>query len=345
MNKKFITTCLTTNALSIAAAITVDFNNTVTVENVPQCSEGAGNARIEPMNSINPWPGCFVTPKSFEVKVYKILLIPSDSSLAPVVVYTESSPSYVDIASNNFNPLRDFSSLPDGKYSKIEMIVDSRYRISVDERIPNLDGSTSRVISYEQGYNTPSLWTNPSTSNANGLNNIDFSGGGKTDLKYLFPRLSDTDATEATKIEFLQRAFWLESSTVTIETFGGAYGEKAIWTFSNHPTIQKITHFLNLDANGNTLTPNGSYSGKRATVTIDLASDFEYDSTKGVVVNWTWDIQKMFWIAFKSTNQVGYQEKSDINMMTLGPYSFDIKLDIVEKKASGLDELESLSEL
>ena len=344
MKKKIITTCLTTAALSVATAITVDFNNTLSVEDVPRCSEGAGNARIEPMIGDNPWPGCFATPRSFEVKVYKILFIPTDSSLEPVVVYAEPNPQYVDIAGNNFNPLRDFSSLPDGKYSKIEMVIDSKYRISVDERIPNLDGSTTRVISYEQGYNTPVQWTNPATSNVNGLNNIDFSGGGKTDLKYIFPRLSDTDTTEATKVEFLQRAFWLESTIVSIVKYGGAYGEKAIWTFSNHPTIQKITHFLNLDANGNAITPNGSYSGKRATVTIDLASDFEYDSTKGVVVNWTWDIQKMFWLAFRSTGQAGYQEKSDINMMTLGPYSFDIKLDIVEKKASGLDELESLTQ-
>lgn len=344
MKKKILTMGLSVAVLSAATAITVDFNNTVSVENVPRCIDGAGNARIEPMNSFNPWPGCFATPKSFEVKVYKILFIPADTSLAPVEVYSESAPSYVDIAGNNFNPIRDFNSLPDGKYSKIEMVVDSKYRILVDEKIPNLDGSTSRVISYEQGYNTPTQWTNPATGNVNGLNNIDFSGGGKTDLKYIFPRLSDTDNAEATKVEFLQRAFWLESSIVSIVKFGGAYGEKAIWTFTNHPTIKKITHFLNLDQNGNAITPNGSYLGKRATVTIELENDFDYDSSKGVVVSWTWDIQKMFWLAFKSTLQAGYNEKSDINMMTLGPYSFDIKLDLVEKKASGLDLVENLAQ-
>lgn len=310
---------------------------TVSIDNAVKCSEGyskvdlGGSLRFRSNVSDPTWPSCYASPSAFMVKIFSIKFIPSNSALAPVVVYRNDNPDFVDLAASDVSLLNNFDNLPSGSYSAIELVVDSAFKIKIDEPIPTLDGSSSRVISKvlaPEGVNFV---------NNIGLTNINFTMDGHPSIKHVLPRISDT-ATSAELIDFEQKAFWYQSDNIQITKYGGdnsqrrAYGHKATWSVNDHPVIGSIVHFLNLDETGTPwdLDNSGfSYPKTRGTITLNLKNNLNYNRDSGLMVDWKWDIRKMFWLGFLSESG-----STPIKMITLGPYSFDLNFTEVTRASA-----------
>ena len=163
--KKLIKILLASLAtIGTAWAAVVITLSVVGLDSIPRCSDGISLVRVSIMST--DWPACYASPTKFEVKIYSISLVNDQGQEESL--YSNANPSYVDIVGNNFNPIRDLTTLPVGDYTKVKMVVGSTYRITVDEQVPNMDGSTSRIISYETG--RPSNWSISNTGISMGGN-------------------------------------------------------------------------------------------------------------------------------------------------------------------------------
>jgi hypothetical protein len=331
--------------VSAAWAAVVITLSVVGLDSIPKCSDGVSLVRVNIMNT--DWPACFASPTKFEVKIYSISLVNDQGQEEPL--YSNANPSYVDIVGNNFNPIRDLTTLPVGDYTKVKMVVGSTYRITVDEQVPNMDGSTSRIISYETG--RPSNWK---------ISNTGISMGGNPNLALVFPR-NTNDSAEP--LEFQHNAYIFSGQDMTLSeklfytsdsndrnssiSQYGAYFFKSVWRLTNS-TISSITHHLNLNTAGNSLDLWGSSNPYdnvgRATITMDLASNFVYTGNDGIIINWTWDLSKMFMFGMSSGSGTfgGAATTNRINLIALGPYSFDLSFTAVPKESSGLNEVEAV---
>lgn len=309
------------------AGLTMASLPVVSIDNAVKCSDGyskvdlGGSLRFRSNGSDPTWPSCYASPSAFMVKIFSIKFVPADASLQPVVVYRNDSPDFVDLAAANTQILSNFDNLPSGTYKAIELVVDSAFKIKIDEQVPTLDGTTSRVITKvlsPEGVNFV---------NNTGLSNINFTMDGHPNIKHVLPRVDDTNVA-AELIDFEQKAFWYQSDNIQITKYGGdssqrrAYGHKASWSVADHPVIGSIVHFLNLTDTGTPLDLDNSgftYPKTRGTITLNLKNNLNYNRDNGLLVDWKWDIRKMFWLGFLSESG-----SSPIKMITLGPYSFDL---------------------
>lgn len=286
-----VLSALFATALFAATVVTID-NSSGPLEDAPNCSSGMKlltfsnlPGRSSGAFSSNSFYGCFANPTKFEVKIYSISLV--DLSDNETVIYQTTNPSYVDIISNQFNPVRDLASLTPGTYKSIKLTLDYDYKITLDEQVASdSSGNVSRVITY------------PAGNSNNPVNNASVTGDGSGTLRQVFKRDANATAEAVTlrHISFLTGGTSMTLSNVGWQyyyTGGGGYGGgtvgrdtttgcyqipgvrtfctaseiatlvrqdgneypyEATWnTSSSSSTITSINHALNLDVNGNVL--------------------------------------------------------------------------------------------
>ena len=360
-NKKIIAVLGAMVAFGGFASVNVS-NEVVSLNDLPACSVGSAKVYVKSMNT--NWPTCYAAPKKFEVKIYQISLV--DDSGNEVSLYNKQAPDYADLIGSNFNPIRDLKDIPSGRYTKIKMIVDTKYRVTIDENVPNLDGTTSRVITSESGRQARN-------SGSFKVKNTGMTMGGTPDLKYAIPR---DDSSVAEALEIKHNAYVFSGGAMTISDFPyysnnnsardaapfnySQWGMTSTWDSASSSSIQTIKHSLNIDSAGaavdlwthpldnssNWYEPYNEVS--KATIELTLKQPLQYDADAGYVMTWSWDVAKMFVLGFVTLEQTGslryntYIAKSDINFFSLGPYEFSLDISKVTKQDSNLQEIEQI---
>ena len=212
--------------LAIAATVTID-STPDTLDKTPNCSLGLkkmnNDSEIKRYYSNGVFTdgnfyGCFANPKQFQVKIYSISLV--DANGNETSLYNPTTPTYVDIINNRFNPVKDISSLTDGTtYTKVKMVVDSNYKIMIDEQVPRGGATTSRVITHGDTSNPSSVgasapahssWVTP-------LTNQGVTGNGSGNVRAFFARDASTTAT---LITFLHNGFMMGGQGISLSNVG-----------------------------------------------------------------------------------------------------------------------------
>ena len=292
---KYVKTTLTTAAIFTATAIFAAsvFVDTTPgpLEDAPNCSNGLKllsfsnlPGRSSGAFDSNAFYGCFANPAKFQIKIYSISLV--DAANNETVIYKNANPEYVDIINNQFNPVRDLTSLPLGTYKQVKLTIDTDYKLTVDENIASdTSGNVSRVISYPAGNSYASV------------SNTGITGDGSATLRNIFRRDASGTAEPVTlrHIAFVTggtnmtlsnvgwqyyysgggfgggtvgkdsrtgcyqipgvKTFCTDSEIATLtRKDGNEYPLEATWdTTGSSQTIRRINHALNLDGNGGLL--------------------------------------------------------------------------------------------
>ena len=140
-----------------------------------------------------------------------------------------------------------------------------------------------------------------------------------------------------------------------VTTGTGTYPLQADWTINSaKSSISNIKHEINLDRSGNALdyfamtdennstsrTP--SIAAGRATITLTLKTPFTYDSSKGTVMHWKWLTKNLLFVGMYAP-YFDNGTRNSIDFFGLGPYSLDLAIKSVPRKASGLTDTTPIS--
>lgn len=345
--KNIISNLLSLFIFNFAYCGTLDTTPTTSFNEIPKCSEGmkylTDNVFLNDTYSM-----CYAEPSSLEIKVYKISFISSDNSSIPI--YVNDNAEYVNMIGNKFIPVRDYSNLSEGEYSKIEIQIGAKYKVLIDQEIMKIDGSSSRLISSSCNHTSCQNWE---------INNTNITSGGHPNLKYIFRR-SEDDFAE--KIEFKHNSYIFTGDTLSginnkyysghnscsfisgTSNYGGSYYEAVEWN-NVSSSVSKITQSQTLDRSGQEIEQCIYDAGgnqwyhpeddlERSKITIHLSSNFEYKKDKGYIFNWNWDVKKFFILGIHPSDT-----NSEIGIIAIGPYSFDLGISEVERSNFEGDEI------